>query len=105
MIMVNLYIKDRLSIIQMLPQNGSIQDMLDVIEIVKKVRVEKEEKELLNLTEGKNGVFWDTTKDKGKEVEFKFEEIDLLKRLVKNLDDEKKVNMTNLDVCLKINSL
>lgn len=102
---VILFIKDRLSIIQMLPQNGNIQDMIDVIEILKKVRVEKEERELLNLVEDKNGVLWDTTKDKGKEIEFKFEEIDLLKRLVKKLDEEKKVNTTNLDVCLKINSL
>ena len=55
--------------------------------------------------EGKGVISWNINKDLGKEVEFKHDEIGILKSAVKKLDEEKKVNVSNLDICLKINNL
>lgn len=90
---------------QMLPDSGSICDMLDIMEIIKKIRVEQEEKDRVSYCESKGVVTWNVSADTGKEVEFKHEEISILKAAVKKIDEEKKVNMSNLDICLKINSL
>lgn len=100
-----LYIKDRLAILQMLPQQGSLQEMVDIMEIIKKIRVEQAEKEEIGYKENNQSISWDITKDKGKEIDFKYEEIAILKNAVKTLDESKRINAANLDICLKINSL
>lgn len=102
---MNLNIQDRLGIIQMLPQFGSISEMIDIMEITKKVRISHEEKEEINYKEIGEIISWNVDKDKGKEVEFTHEEISILKTSVKKLDEEKKVNVSNLDICLKISKL
>lgn len=89
----------------MLPQNGSICEMVDIMEITKKVRINQEEKKEIEYKECNGVISWNVSKDKGKEVEFSYEELSILKVSVKKLDEEKKVNAANLDICLKINSL
>lgn len=103
--LVQLKIKDRLAILQMLPQQGSLEEMVDIMEIIKKIRLEQEEKDKVNYKELGQTISWDITKDVGKEVDFKFEEVQILKNAVKLLDDNKKVNISNFDICLKINQL
>ena len=41
---MNLNVKDRIAIMDMIPQAGSISEMVDIMEIVKKVRLGQEEK-------------------------------------------------------------
>lgn len=100
-----LKIKDRIAILDMLPQTGSISEMVDIMEIIKKIRVGKEEKDKVEYVETQNSISWNINLDEGKEIEFSFEELSILKAAVKKLDQEKKVNAANLDICLKINSL
>lgn len=102
---MNLSVQERIAILQMLPQNGSLYEMVDIMEIIKKVRITSEEKDKLEYAEGKGVISWNVNKDLGKEVEFSHDEISILKSAVKKLDEEKKVNAANLDICLKINSL
>ena len=102
---MNLNVQERIAILQMLPQNGSLYEMVDIMEIIKKVRITSEEKDELEYMEGKGVISWNINKDLGKEVEFKHDEIGILKSAVKKLDEEKKVNVSNLDICLKINNL
>lgn len=98
-------IKERLAIVQMLPENGSIVEMVDIIEIMKKVRIDQEEKIQIDYREEDGRISWNSNADEGKEVEFKYEEIAILKAAVKKLDEGKRVTPANLDICLKINSL
>lgn len=102
---MNLSVKDRIAIMDMLPQAGSISEMIDIMEIIKKVRLDQEEKSKIEFRESQGSISWNATLDKGKEIEFSFEELSILKVAVKKLDSEKKVNAANLDICLKINSL
>lgn len=102
---MKLNVKERLAILQMLPECGSITEMVDMMEIVKKVRITSEEKDAINYKEAGSVITWDINKDLGTDIEFKHEEISILKAAVKKIDEEKKVNMSNLDICLKINSL
>ena len=41
---MKLNVKERVAILQMLPETGSLVEMVDIMEIVKKVRLEEEEK-------------------------------------------------------------
>ena len=100
-----LKIKDRIAILDMLPQTGSISEMVDIMEIIKKMRVGKVEKDKVEYVETQNSISWNINLDEGKEIEFSFEELTILKTAVKKLDSEKRVNAANLDICLKINSL
>nr|DAH30553.1 MAG TPA: hypothetical protein [Bacteriophage sp.] len=102
---MKLNVKERLAILQMLPEYGSITEMVDMMEIVKKVRITSEEKDVINYKEAGSVITWDINKDLGIDIEFKHDEIGILKSAVKRLDEEKRVNMSNLDICLKINSL
>lgn len=102
---MKLNIKERMAILQMLPETGSLVEMIDVMEIVKKIRLEKEEKDNVEFKETRGAISWNASKDVGKEIEFKHEEISILKTAVKKLDEEKQVNVANLDICIKINNL
>lgn len=102
---MELKIRDRIAIMDMLPKTGSIMEMVDIMGIIKKVRIEQEEKIQLNYKESNGIISWDIEFDKGKSVNFTFEELSILKESVKKLDSEKLVNAANLDICLKINSL
>lgn len=102
---MKLNVKERVAILQMLPETGSLVEMVDIMEIVKKVRLEEEEKNNIEFKETKNSLSWNTVKDLGKDIEFKHEEISILKAAVRRLDEEKRINVSNLDICLKINSL
>lgn len=102
---MNLNVKDRVAIMEILPQTGNISEMIDTMEIVKKVRITKEEKDKIGYRELSHSISWDANLDEGKEVEFSFEELSILKAAVRKLDQEKRVNAANLDICLKINSL
>lgn len=102
---MKLNVKERVAILQMLPETGSLVEMVDIMEIVKKVRLEEEEKNNIEFKETKNSLSWNAFKDLGKDIEFKHEEISILKAAVRRLDEEKGINVSNLDICLKINSL
>lgn len=102
---MELGIKDRLSIIQMLPQSSSLTDMVDILDIIKKVRIEKEEADKIHYQEYDGRISWDSRCEEPKEVQFTFEQVKILKSAVAVLDAEKKVNPSNLDICLKINNL
>lgn len=102
---MNLNVKERIAILQMLPESGSLSEMVDIMEIFKKIRLEQEEKIKIEYKEDGGKISWNPSKDMGKEIQFKHEEISILKAVVKKLDKEKRVNAANLDICLKINSL
>ena len=102
---MKLNVKERVAILQMLPETGSLVEMVDIMEIVKKVRLEEEEKNNIEFKETKNSLSWNAVKDLGKDIEFKHEEISILKAAVRRLDEEKRISVSNLDICLKINSL
>ena len=55
---MKLNVKERVAILQMLPETGSLVEMVDIMEIVKKVRLEEEEKNNIEFKETKNSLSW-----------------------------------------------
>lgn len=102
---MKLSIKDRMSIVQMLPQSSSLTEMVDILDIVKKVKIYKEEMDRIQYEEMDGRITWNPSLEVELDVELTFEQIKILKESVSRLDREKKVNPSNLDICLKINSL
>lgn len=102
---IELGIKDRLVIISILPATGSLQDMVDTFEMIKILRFTNEEKEECSYREVNGKVEWDITKDIPKEFTLSFEQITLLKEVVKEMSTNKQIDLNNLDTCLKINKL
>jgi hypothetical protein len=102
---MKLYVKERLAMLQMLPENGSLSEMVDVMEIVKKIRITQEERTKIEYKETSGSIVWNISKDEGLDVDFTFEEISVLKDAVSRMDREKKINMSILDVCLRIKNL
>lgn len=102
---MNLKIKDRIAIIQMLPQSGSLSEMVDIMEIVKKSRLTAQEKLDVDFKETANSAMWNIAKDLGVDVNFTLDELSVLKAAVKKLDLEKGITANNLEICLQINSL
>lgn len=99
---MKLGINERLTLLQILPQNGSLEEIVDSMEIVKKSRLTEEEKEKINYENNGNIITWDINKAFEVDVEFTPEEMKLLKTSVDNLSTQKKVTPNNLNLCLLI---
>lgn len=102
---VNLNVRDRLVIISILPQNGSLEEMVEILEIVKKIKFSEEEKQDIKYIQNENKIEWDLDKDLGRDFEFSIDQIKILKDCVKELDKNKKIDLNLLDTCIKINKL
>lgn len=102
---VNLNIKDRLTIISILPTSGKIIELVEVMEIVKMIKFSEGEKQEVKYKEDNGKVYWDPLLDVGKDFEFTYEQIGVIKGAIKKLDEEDKVTLSILDTCLKFNKL
>lgn len=102
---INLNVRDRLVIISILPQNGSLEEMVEILEIVKKIKFSEEEKQDIKYIQNENKIEWDLDKDLGRDFEFSIDQIKILKDCVKELDKNKKIDLNLLDTCIKINKL
>ena len=99
---IELSILDRLTLIYILPTTGSIQELVDVMDIIRLVRFTEEEKKAINYKEDNGKVTWNETK---KEVELTFEQLKVIKDTINSLDKEGKITLNILDTCLKFSKL
>ena len=103
---MNLTVKNRLILLQILPIQGSLSEMVDVLELAKQLKLSDEEKKLINYTEDadKNS-YWDLDKDFEKDFQLTTDMITILKNIISKLDEEKKLPLVMVDLALKINKL
>lgn len=102
---MKLNVKDRLVILNLLPNQGSILELTESINIANLVKLTDKEKEEINYKVVNNSVYWDISKDIELDVDFNSEQINLLKSKVKELDSRKAITIDMLNTCLKINNL
>ena len=100
-----LSVKDRLMLQGVLPQSGDLISQTIVKDIQDKIRITQQE-----MTEGefraeKESIMWNPLKVKEVEFDFTNAEVNTLKDAVKKLDEEKKITMENIEMCLKVNQL
>ena len=102
---MNLAIKDRIVMIDLLPEQGGMIDMILIKSISDKVALTAKEITDFSVVQEGNSVKWDQSKDTGVEIHFEMSEIELLKRRVEELDKSKSITMRTFDLCLKIKDL
>ena len=102
---MQLNIKNRLLIVNLLPKEGSILEQQMCKEIGTKVELSPELIEHIELKKDENNIHWNAEKEEILEVCFSAPEVSILKGIVEKLDKEGKVNPENLDLCLEIKKL
>lgn len=102
---VNLNIKDRITLISILPSTGKITDLVEVMDLVKLIKFSDEERKLVNLEEKDGRITWDISADTPKTYNINFAQVSIIKDTIKKMDDAGSISLNMLDTCLKFSKL
>lgn len=102
---INLNVVDRLTIISILPSSGKLVDLVEIFDLVKKLKFSDEEKIKLEMVANKEKVMWNLEKDIERKFEISFEQLRIVKDKIKELDEKGLINIASLETCLKFNKL
>lgn len=102
---VTLTVKDRFAVLEMLPQTGTIIDMIISRDLAKKVDFVSSDVESFEMRPTDKGIAWNQDKDLGALFELTQVEADLVKRSIDALDKEGKIKAEYLETCLKFRNL
>ena len=102
---MKLNIKNRLILLQILPTQGSLSEMVEIMDLAKLIKLSDEEKKLIAYTEDNGNITWDSDKDPNKDIPLNSDKIKILKDIINKLDSEKKISIAMLDLALEINKL
>ncbi len=99
---MKLFIKDRLIIAQIMPVTGSLAKIGSKKDIMTKIVIPAEEKELINFVADDKNITWDDKKDDGIDVAFSESELNYLQGIVNTMDSSEQINDEIYDTCKKI---
>lgn len=99
---MELSIGDRITLLNLLPNEGDLVTITVTRDIANKLNFNQDEIQKCELKFEKNSYRWNTEKSFLISVDFTEREKEILKGQVEKLDSEKKINVQNLDICLKI---
>lgn len=102
---VELSIKDRLVLVSILPVQGKMVDLVEVMDLIRLIRLTDTEKAEIGYKESERRVLWDITKETPREFEINFEQLRIIKESIKKMDDEGKIDLSTLNTCLKFSKL
>ena len=97
-----LTIKDRIVMPELFPERGGMLEMILVKSIADKVALTSKEITDFSIVQEGDSIKWNQSKDTGVEIEFEKSEIELLKKQVQEMDDNKNITMRTFDLCMKI---
>lgn len=98
---MKLNIKERLMMLELLPEKGALLTMTNKRNIIKKVDFSSEEIETFEIKQTEKGITW-KNEEKSKDVDFNSEELKLLKDSVDELDKNNAITDYLFDLCIKI---
>ena len=98
---MKLNIKDRLMMLELLPEKGALLTMTNKRNILKKIDFSSEEIENYEIKQTENGINWKNEKE-SKDVDFNSEELKVLKDSVDELDRNNAITDHIFDLCIKI---
>lgn len=98
---MKLNIKERLMMLELLPEKGALLTMTNKRNIIKKVDFSSEEIETFEIKQTEKGITW-KNEEKPKDVDFNSEELKLLKDSVDELDKNNAITDYLFDLCIKI---
>ena len=100
---MKLTIKDRLSLIQILPVRGSVSEMVDVYDLARELKLNDEEKKICNYKEDNNGgIKWDPYLDPMKDVKITSDQYKLLMQVIDEMDKQKNISLSLVETILKL---
>lgn len=103
---LNLGIKNRLVLLQILPAKGNISDMVEVMDLAKELKLTDEEKEKIEYKEDENlNFYWNPDKEHIKEIKLNSDKVKILKNTIDILDKENNISIALLDLALEIKNL
>lgn len=100
---MKLNVKERLLIIGILPQEGSLSEMVDVYDLVRELKLSSEEKAEISYVESGNYIKWDNEKDKDKDINISEDQLSIIKKEIDSLDKKGKISLELIPIIQKIN--
>lgn len=100
---MKLDIKNRLLLIGMLPQQGSLSEMVDIYDLVRDLKLSDEEKGAISYIENGNYVKWDFDKDPNKDININSSQMKIIKKTIDRLDKENKITLEIIPLIKIIN--
>lgn len=95
-------IKERLSLLQILPTQGSVSEMVDVYDLARELKLSDEEKGNISYVESGNNIKWDDTKDPNKEINLTSDQHKLIMKQIDVLDKQKQIPLAMIELILKL---
>ena len=103
---MKLNIKNRLMLLQILPNKGNLLDMVEIMELVKQLKLSDEDKKVINYRiDNSNNIYWDPDKDYEKEFNLNSDKIKILKDTINKLDSKNEIPLFLVDLALEIKNL
>lgn len=102
---IALNVKDRLTLIAILPTTGKMTDLVEVLGLIKLLKFTEEEKQEIDYKEADGKILWNISKESPRDVDINFEQLRIIKDKIKELDDAGKIDLNTLDTCLKFSKL
>lgn len=99
---MKLNVKDRLMILGMLPQQGSLVDMVDIYDLARELKIDDKEREQINYREEMGAIKWDYAKEVPKDIVISINQQKILEDTINKLDKEKKIGLDQIETILKI---
>ena len=100
---MKLDIKNRLLLISILPQQGTLTEMVEIYDLVRELKLSDEEKGEVAYVENGNYIKWDYEKDLNKDIQINNTQLDIIKRAINKLDKEGKINLEMIPLINIIN--
>lgn len=95
-------IKERLQLLQILPSQGSISEMVDVYDLARELKLSDEEKQTINYKEDDNRVVWDYEKDPNKEIKMSTDQYKIIMDTLDKLDKQKQISISMIELILEL---
>lgn len=95
-------IKERLSLLQILPTQGSVSEMVDVYDLARELKLSDEEKRNISYVESSSSIKWDDTKDPNKEINLTSDQHKLIMKQIDILDKQKQIPLSMIELILKL---
>ena len=99
---MELTVKERLSLLQLLPTQGSISEMVDIYDLARELKLTDEEKSNINYIETSTGVKWDYTKEISKNISLNSDQNRLIINQIDMLDRNKQIPLGLVELILKL---
>ena len=100
---MKLDIKNRLLLISILPQQGTLTEMVEIYDLVRELKLSDEEKGEVAYVENGNYIKWDYEKDLNKDIQINNTQLDIIKKAINKLDKEGKINLEMIPLINIIN--